>query len=676
MNMQRYPVTLAEAQRLGWPTLDVAKSREVDQQAIEDYGIDGFDLMVRAAHGCAERIFRIPDVADRMIIVLCGPGNNGGDGWVIASRLLELNRTDRPITVKVLSTVEPDQLSDDASLAYQRARQADVQFSVAESPEQVREILQKWSSSSSEETDTHQAHEGKRQRQPLWVDCLLGTGSKGAPRPAMAEAINWANRDAPSNGLAKSESKTLRRVAIDVPTGLDADRGICEGIVFAADMTLTFVAPKTGFANPSAKSSLGIIEIVDIGLPSEQMEKLGIPKTNVLGMLRSEGSAGELAEQIESLCDVLQHVYDEGYYCKINVYRHWSRHNPMLSGKVARPRALRWYLRRELYKLAWRGAEIAVYRSRPRVDLSSPQLLHQLDESDFDLTRKKVFLFGPERSELSIQRLEHYTGTPAENFQRYVLLTNYQMHMDAFKERFPDCVGSPRDVQMPALHAMANDNLGITIINIGVGPSNAKNLTDHLAVLRPDAMLMVGHCAGVRNHQDIHDFVLASGYMRADGILDDLLPLSVPITPSFHLNRALASVLDESGLNYRLGAVYTTADRNWELRLKHTLEDLRVSRSIAVDMESATVAANGFRYRIPTATLLCVSDKPLHGKPKLPGDAAAFYDRSKEEHIRVAAEAIEQIKNQFPNGLPNSDLRAFGESLLDGHEIDELDEGG
>ena len=374
-----------------------------------------------------------------------------------------------------------------------------------------------------------------------------------------------------------------------------------------------------------------------------------------------------LSEQIAAACEQMEETYADGFYSKLTVYRHWSKHNPELSGKIARPRAYRWYLRRELLKLARRGAEITIARSRPRVDLNSPQLLEMIDETDFDLTRKKVFLFGPERSELSIKRLEHYTGTNAEDFQRYVLLTNYNMHIAAFIRQFPDCERSKRDdVQMPTLHHREPDNRGISIVNIGVGPSNAKNLTDHLAVLRPDAVLMVGHCAGVRNHQEIGDFVLASGYMRGDHLLDEALPPSVPITPSFLLNRALASALDEAELPYRIGAVYTTADRNWELSLRKALDHLRVSRSIAVDMESATVAANGFRYRIPNATLLCVSDKPLHGQPKLPGAARAFYDETKKQHLAVATNAIARIKQEYPDGLPNSDIRAPEESLLEG----------
>lgn len=379
--------------------------------------------------------------------------------------------------------------------------------------------------------------------------------------------------------------------------------------------------------------------------------------------------------QIEAACTRMEETYAKGFYSKVSVYRHWSKHNPELTGKIARPRAYRWYLRRELLKLARRGAQITISQSRARVDLNEPKLLEMIDETDFDLTRKKVFLFGPERSELSIARLEHYTGTAVEDFQRYVLLTNYQMHIDAFVQQFPDCIAPNRPgVQMPALHHTEPDNRGISIVNIGVGPSNAKNFTDHLAVLRPDAMLMVGHCAGVRNHQEIGDFVLASGYMRGDHLLDEALPLSVPITPSFLLNRALATVLDAAKLKYRIGAVFTTADRNWELSLRRTLELIRPSRSIAVDMESATVAANGFRYRIPSATLLCVSDKPLHGQPKLPGEARAFYQDTKKQHIEVATTAIGMIKDQYPGGLPNTDIRALDEPLLEGPDDQRLED--
>ena len=378
----------------------------------------------------------------------------------------------------------------------------------------------------------------------------------------------------------------------------------------------------------------------------------------------------DLRVRIADVCEQMEKSYEIGSYSKITVTRHWSKHNPIISGEMARPSAYRWYLRRELLKLALQGADIQIEPSRARIDLTSPSLLKKIDESDLDITCKKLFLFGPERVELSIQRLEHYTGTKPEDFQRYVLMTNYKMHMDAFETIFPDCEKPCRlDVQMPAYHHKTDHSDGVSIVNIGVGPSNAKNFTDHIAVLRPDAMLMVGHCAGIRNHQEIGDFVLASGYMRNDRVLDDALPLSVPVTPSFLLNRYLVRVLEERNLTYRVGVVYTTVDRNWELTLRGTLDDLNASRSVAVDMESATVAANGFRYRIPSATLLCVSDKPLHGKPKVPDEAKKFYNETKKQHISVAVSAIELARQDFPDGLPNSDIRAMDEPLMGGPGI-------
>lgn len=217
---------------------------------------------------------------------------------------------------------------------------------------------------------------------------------------------------------------------------------------------------------------------------------------------------------------------------------------------------------------------------------------------------------------------------------------------------------------MPAWHHELPGNAGLTLVNIGVGPSNAKTITDHLAVLRPDAVLMVGHCAGLRNHQEVGDLVLATGYQRDDRILDDVLPTSVPVASNHFLNALLIEEMEARGLSYRLGTVFTTSNRNWEFNQAGALASIRASRSVAVDMESATIAANGFRYRIPTAALLCVSDKPLHGQPKLSAEAQAFYRETRVAHLEVAAEALEKARDRFPGGLPASDIRSADEPLL------------
>jgi AMP nucleosidase len=367
----------------------------------------------------------------------------------------------------------------------------------------------------------------------------------------------------------------------------------------------------------------------------------------------------------DSLLAEMRRIHDEGKYSLVEVTRPWSQFNPVISGEFAQPAALEWYLKREFEQLLQRGAKVAVTPSRTRRDLFDPELIQTLSEDEWDLRKKKLFLFAPERIELSLNRLTHYTSTPAECFQRYILFTNYRMHVDAFLALYPDCVKpSNPGAQMPAYHHVLPDHAGITLINIGVGPANAKTITDHVAVLRPDLMIMVGHCGGLRNHQDIGDYVLASAYMRADRVMEDVLPKEIPVIPNFLINSYLRRELAERKIPYRMGTVYTTDNRNWEFNQRRTVEAMKMSRSIAVDMESATIAANGYRYRIPHATLLCVSDKPLHGRPKLSHEAQAFYANSKEKHLEIAIKTVEAIRNEYPQGLPNDDVRSFDEPLF------------
>ena len=298
-----------------------------------------------------------------------------------------------------------------------------------------------------------------------------------------------------------------------------------------------------------------------------------------------------------------------------------------------------------------------------------------------DLPRP-LSLFTAERVDYSLARLHHYTGTPAADFQRFVLLTNYQRYVEEFValgrrcaqpdahaagyQRFAEPDGSP---QMPAYHMVRADGDGITLINIGVGPSNAKTITDHVAVLRPHCWLMLGHCAGLRRTQRLGDYVLAHGYVRDDHVLDEDLPPWVPIPPIAEVQVALQEAtstitgLRDAELKTRLrtGTVMTTDNRNWELRYAALFGQINMSRSIAVDMESATIAANGFRFRVPYGTLLCVSDKPLHGELKLRGMARAFYRERISQHLQVGIETMQRLREQGVDRLHSRKLRGFDE---------------
>jgi AMP nucleosidase len=227
--------------------------------------------------------------------------------------------------------------------------------------------------------------------------------------------------------------------------------------------------------------------------------------------------------------------------------------------------------------------------------------------------------------------------------------------------------------QMPAYHLTRADHSGITLVNIGVGPSNAKTITDHIAVLRPHAWLMLGHCAGLRTSQRLGDYVLAHGYVREDHVLDADLPTWVPVPPLAEVQVALEQAVEEvAGLSgwdlkriMRTGTVATIDNRNWELR-DHTepVQRFAQSRAIALDMESATIAANGFRFRVPYGTLLCVSDKPLHGELKLPGMATAFYRRQVGQHLEIGIRALERLREMPPERLHSRKLRSFMETAF------------
>ncbi len=312
-------------------------------------------------------------------------------------------------------------------------------------------------------------------------------------------------------------------------------------------------------------------------------------------------------------------------------------------------------------------------------------------------------LFTAPRMDYSLHRLRHYTGTVPEHFQNFVLFTNYQFYIDEFIKlglalmadpaceydafvqpgnvitRRAGCTAQPGDElglppprlpQMPAYHLRRPDNSGITMVNIGVGPANAKTITDHVAVLRPHAWLMLGHCAGLRNSQQLGDYVLAHAYMREDHVLDEDLPLWVPVPALAEVQRALEqAVADITKLEgyelkriLRTGTVVSTDNRNWELLPEPGPERrFSQSRAVALDMESATIAANGFRFRVPYGTLLCVSDKPLHGEIKLPGMANTFYRERVDQHLRIGMRAVELLRQERPGSLHSRKLRSFAE---------------
>ena len=212
-------------------------SRKVDERAIKEYGMSGLVLMENAGRGCTDLLEKLGIAGP--VVICCGKGNNAGDGLVIA-RHLDL----RGYPVRVLLWSAPQELRGDAAANYAIAIRAEIPLIVG--PTQPDE---EWLRVQLEGSD--------------WiVDALLGTGSSGAPRAPFDTVITAINRT------------SAKKFAVDLPSGLDCDRGIPLTPTIRANHTATFVAAKHGFLAAEAQNYLGTVHVLDIGAPRKLVEEI------------------------------------------------------------------------------------------------------------------------------------------------------------------------------------------------------------------------------------------------------------------------------------------------------------------------------------------------------------------------------------------------------------------
>lgn len=244
--------------------------------------------------------------------------------------------------------------------------------------------------------------------------------------------------------------------------------------------------------------------------------------------------------------------------------------------------------------------------------------------------------------------LPRYTGKRLEEFGSYILLTNFQNYVENFARRF-DVAVDGEDRNMPS--ATAN---GITIINFGMGSPNAATVMDLLSAIKPQGVLFLGKCGGLKPNNKLGDLILPIAAIRNDGTSNDYLPPEIPALPAFNLQRAVSHILQNSGQDYWTGVVFTTNRRVWE-HDEHFKKYLTKTRVIAIDMETATLFTVGFTNRIPTGALLLVSDQPMisTGVKTEESDKKVtvnFVDM----HLKAGIDALLEIKN---NGLSVKHLR-------------------
>ncbi len=234
--------------------------------------------------------------------------------------------------------------------------------------------------------------------------------------------------------------------------------------------------------------------------------------------------------------------------------------------------------------------------------------------------------------------LPRYTGTALADFGPYVLLCNFDNYLDMFS-RLVQAPKVARDRSMP--NATGD---GITMINFGMGSANAATIMDLLSATNPKAVLFLGKCGGLKRKNQIGDLVLPIAAIRGDGTSNDYLLPEVPALPAFSLQRAISTVIRDLARDYWTGTVYTTNRRVWE-HDDDFKAYLRKTRSMAIDMETATIFAAGFANSIPTGALLLVSDQPMVPEGVKTEDSdRRVTDEFVERHVQIGIEALRLIR--------------------------------
>lgn len=243
------------------------------------------------------------------------------------------------------------------------------------------------------------------------------------------------------------------------------------------------------------------------------------------------------------------------------------------------------------------------------------------------------------KEEIVSNWLPRYTGLALEKFGNYILLTNF----DNYVELFATVNGveiNGKDKPMP--NATAED---ITIINFGLGSANAATIMDLISAVRPKAVLFLGKCGGLKKKNNIGDLILPIAAIRGDGTSNDYFPPEIPALPAFNLQKAVSTTIRDHDQDYWTGTVYTTNRRVWEHDDKFK-QYLRMTRAMAIDMETATLFIVGFSNEIPTGALLLVSDQPMVPEGvKTEKSDLLITQKFTNLHLQIGIDSLKQLIN-------------------------------
>jgi AMP nucleosidase len=235
--------------------------------------------------------------------------------------------------------------------------------------------------------------------------------------------------------------------------------------------------------------------------------------------------------------------------------------------------------------------------------------------------------------------LPRYTGEQLKNFGEYILLTNFSNYITMFAAMNNVEV---QGIGKPMQCATANN---ISIINFGMGSPTAATVMDLLSAIRPQAVLFLGKCGGLKKRNKLGDLILPIAALRGEGTSNDYFPPEVPALPAFALQKAVSTTIRDYGVDYWTGTVYTTNRRVWE-HDEPFKEYLQKVRAYAIDMETATIFMVGFYNKIPTGALLLVSDQPMipDGVKTEESDKVVTL-QFVENHLKIGIDSLRLLMN-------------------------------
>ncbi len=243
------------------------------------------------------------------------------------------------------------------------------------------------------------------------------------------------------------------------------------------------------------------------------------------------------------------------------------------------------------------------------------------------------------KNEIVRNWLPRYTGEELKNFGKYILLTNFSHYVELFaKMHNCEIIGKNKPMQC----ATAN---GISFINFGIGSPSAATIMDLLTAIKPKAVLFLGKCGGLKNSNNVGDFILPIAAIRGEGTSNDYFPPEVPSLPSFALQKAISTSIRDVGFDYWTGTVYSTNRRVWE-HDNEFKKYLTKIRAMAIDMETATIFSTGFFNKIPTGALLLVSDQPMTPEGvKTSSSDSKVTENFVIRHLEIGIASLKQLIN-------------------------------